>query len=278
MNIIRNIAEIDPEIYVPNTGTIREYFKKFSIQKLKKLTGLSESSIKDIRIGKSRIKLEILKKVTKNDFPMISKEIKYLVGKTNSYKIKIPNKLNKNLAYLMGAFRDGSLSNFKFEIELSQKDKKWLTLITQIIKKEFGLKAKIKSRDKDSCYYMRIRSRALFRIIEVFFGYKNKCWDTPEIIANCRDQKTLKEYVSGFWDAEGSYTGILCQCWYETNKCPPLDFIKKVLAKDGINVTIHNPQKTTNYYCHRLYIPYKSRVMFRKKYHLRYKNKYPFTP
>lgn len=270
------IAELDPEIYIPNTEVISSYFKKFSIRELKEITGLSHAAIKDIRANKSSVKLGFLKKVSNKDFPRLTKEIKYLVGKTNSHKIKIPKRVTRELAYLMGAFRDGSLSRYKFEFEIAQKNKNWIEYIKQILKKEFELETKVKFREKDKCYYIRVRSRALFKIIEVIFGYSNECWDTPKEVIKCNNMKILREYVSGFWDTEGSYLGVLIQCWYDNKHCPPLDFVGKVLAKDGIYITKHKPSKTVNYYAHRIYIPYKHRLVFKEKYNLRRKTKYPF--
>ena len=183
----------------------------------------------------------------------------FLSGKTFTHRIKIPKELTPELAYLAGALRDGALSTYKSELTISQSNKEWLEKeIKPALEKTFSIKVKIKGPQKDNCYYIKFRSVALFAIIETLLEWKKFSWNTPSIILKSPIEYQ-KEYIRGFWDAEGSNDkngGILIfQAWPSLNECPPLSDISNMLRKINIESWYRKPQKGTNKPVNVLYIP-----------------------
>jgi intein/homing endonuclease len=190
-----------------------------------------------------------------------------LGGKTFTNRVKIPKELTPELAYLAGALRDGALSTYKNEFVISQSNKEWLEKeIKPILEKIFKIKVKVKGpRKKDNCYYIKFRSVALFAIIETLLEWNKFMWNTPSIILKA-PLEYQKEYIRGFWDAEGSNDKdagiVMYQAWPSLSECPPLSDISCMLRKINIDSWFRKPQKGTNKPVHVLYIPKRYKKIF----------------
>lgn len=129
----------------------------------------------------------------------------------NSSPIILPKSLDKNLAYLIGALRDGSVLRFqtinreRFETSVYNKEKLWLE--EQIVPKlfaTFGVKPKITYAR--SIYYVRIESKVLALFLHEVFDHpfgEQAYWLTPKII-KASPKEIQISYIRGFWDAEGT--------------------------------------------------------------------------
>lgn len=64
-----------------------------------------------------------------------------LWGKTNSTFVKVPKEIGKDLAYLFGALRDGSLVQYSnvYEIEFFQSWRRCLELMQKLLKEKIRI-------------------------------------------------------------------------------------------------------------------------------------------
>ena len=155
--------------------------------------------------------------------------------------------LTKNLAYLLGALRDGSVSKFKdntgkfhHSITFYSKSIEWLKVIQQKIREVFGIQTKISSYSGKTPY-VRIYSKPIAEILQKEFQHPLKSqitWVTPTIIKNNQNKRILVHYIAGFWDAEGGVDlqnkQIKFHLSWNEDRCLPLEDIKNVLKKIGI--------------------------------------------
>ena len=94
--------------------------------------------------------------------------------------------MNKNEAYLIGAFGDAYLDFKRNEVQFYQKDKQWLDYINEILFEMIGQKGRIFKRD---VFLLRKTSKKLFlRIKEIL----------SEPISHG------ESFVAGLFDSEGS--------------------------------------------------------------------------
>ncbi len=119
-------------------------------------------------------------------------------------KIKLPKKFNRDLAYLLGAMRDGSLitSCGKHFIRLyDTRDAKWSRKVKNIFKTIFEIDMHIRYQKRFDTAYLDTSSKSLFHLLNVLFnGCMHK--DAPEIIKTA-PKRIQKAYIEGFFDAEG---------------------------------------------------------------------------
>jgi intein-encoded DNA endonuclease-like protein len=161
--------------------------------------------------------------------------------------------MNKNLAYFAGALRDGTVyfdeTNKIPRVSIYNKNKQWLTeIIRKIFSEEFkssGTLTEIKANN----FKLEVRKKNIFEfcIKQLEFSIGSQCqWITPDIIKTS-DIDIQKEYVKGFFDAEGTviiskknYDSCLriYQSWHEYNSCPPLEDVKTILDKLKIKCTL----------------------------------------
>ena len=265
-NYLPQLAEKFPTLYIEvDQSVFQEVRKSLNIAEMAKAINVKKNTLRNIFNGVSACSLGILSKIINYLqkpylWDSIYQTAAYLRGKTFTVRVKFPKELTKELAYLMGAFRDAALSTYKSEIIISQKNKKWLEQeILPKLKNVFGIEPTIYGpREKDGCYYIKIRSVALFAIIKVLFEWKKGRWNTPSMILTA-PLELKKEYIRGFWDAEGSNNkkgGLeIFQAWESFEECPPLRDLKKMLEELGIESWFTKPQKGVNKPVHRLYIP-----------------------
>ncbi|MBI5061383.1 MAG: hypothetical protein HZB67_03640 [Candidatus Aenigmarchaeota archaeon] len=159
--------------------------------------------------------------------------------------MKIPKKLDGDLAYLVGVLRDGTVAregNNEYLCAFYNKDKEFVEIVRKVAEKTFYVKTKIEKMDE--VWGIRMRSLNLYLFFTLLFEIpkKQEFWKTPEIIETA-DKELQREYVSGFWDAEGTcsriekFSKISSKNTYigfnQKNK-ESLLFIKDVLEKENI--------------------------------------------
>lgn len=258
MRLKNYLQSLLPNLYLKIN--LKEF--NFKPKEIAESSGLSIKTARQILNGDIPPSIRLINAISKTK-PKIWKKVfdeaSLIKGKTCSNEIKIPKELNENIAYLMGAFRDGSMSRYKNEIEIWQKSKEWLKTIMNIFKKEFGTELKFKKRK--GYFLIRIRSVALFELIKILFNYKKPNWITPELIKKA-PIRLQKYYIAGFWDAEGSYSNKkgfsrISQNWSASKKCPPLEDLKIMLNKLNIKSNTYGGYKVKNSYEFYLYIPKK---------------------
>ncbi len=112
------------------------------------------------------------------------------------------------LAYLAGAFRDGSFvineKEYIYRAVIYQKNEEWIRLVAGFLHDCFGKKP-IVVNDSRELWRAVINSRNIYeKIVKNFeFDGDQKSWNTPSFILNGNLDKK-KSYIAGFFDAEGS--------------------------------------------------------------------------
>jgi len=147
------------------------------------------------------------------------------------------------IAYILGAFRDGSIRKHErnYEITIWQKDRRWLETIQGIIFLTFHRKTEI-SKTRDG-FRIRFRSKEIYN----FFienglptSGNQSFWETPTFVTVSPKRK--KFYIAGFFDAEGCvgtywkgpsrYVRLdFYHSWNNSKECPPLRDIKNFLEE-----------------------------------------------
>ena len=160
--------------------------------------------------------------------------------------IKIPVRLTKGLAYLIGVLRDGTVSQEskdEYAVAFYNTNIELLEKISEFLKNIFDLEVKIE-KHWSNVYRVRVRSKTLYLFFKLIFDMKKKQfqWDTPEIIKNSSDVMK-KYYITGFFDAEGGCPHLeknidtrrknLYVKFVQKNR-ESLEFIKKHLGKLNI--------------------------------------------
>ncbi len=127
--------------------------------------------------------------------------------KASPANIKIPP-INKDVSYLLGyLYGDGTLYSSKknSRIEFYDCSKEMLIKISNIIFNEFDFKDFKLIKDKRSnCYILRINSLVLGLLFNEILGVpKGKKKGKLKILRLIKDSRYIKEFISGFFDAEG---------------------------------------------------------------------------
>ncbi len=166
----------------------------------------------------------------------IFEDVKYFRGMSSKSKfIILPKYLTNDLAYLVGALRDGCLVTFSgnpnhFGVIFTQEScPEWFSMtVIPKLEKLFGVKPKLR-------YEIQIYSKPIFRFFERLFDHppgNQTEWKTPKII-KCAPIELQLAYIQGFFDAEGMYTknGYI---GFAQNNIESLKFIKSILESQGI--------------------------------------------
>lgn len=152
--------------------------------------------------------------------------------------------LTKDLAYILGALRDGSVLRYTDKTGKTQnyiafysKDTRWLKIISKPLTKTFS-GHQVFCIPKTGTPYLRIYSKEIVEKIKKEFNHpltSQITWRTPKIIMKTKDKDILKYYIAGFWDAEGSYDIRTNQIRFHLSwngfECPPLIDMKKILKR-----------------------------------------------
>ena len=159
---------------------------------------------------------------------------------------KNSSKISKNLSYVAGILRDGSLPkpyNNQYEIQVSQDNMEWLEKAKEILQKLFP-KKKIKiSKYGKQTPRIKIYSKEIYQnLVELFEypGTQNK-WEIPSFIRN-GSKEIKKWFIKGFFDAEGevplSRQNSKYKVWirfhhsWDGDKCTVLEQLKEMLEKE----------------------------------------------
>ena len=177
---------------------LRDRIKGSTISKFSKKYNINSGTLSHMLRGKRAIPSNL---IDYSDF----KESPVMGLKNCNTPIKIPLELTEELAYLVGALRDGTVSQEKdgeYCVAFYSIHKDYLENLNNYIKKEFCVNREIE-RFGDG-FGIRIRSKTLFLFFILLFEFKKKQtdWNTPTIIRESSDS-VKNAYVSGFWDAEG---------------------------------------------------------------------------
>jgi len=135
-----------------------------------------------------------------------SKVVQFKSESSGSKPIKLPKELTKDLAYFVGALRDGCLATFSgnpnhFGVLMTQESNpKWLKeTIIPIVRKLFDLNP-IPRKE------IQIYNKPLFKFFEKLFEMPpgNQAeWSTPQLIKQAPLNLQVS-YIRGFFDAEGT--------------------------------------------------------------------------
>jgi intein/homing endonuclease len=172
-------------------------------------------------------------------------------------------RINKDLAYLLGAMRDGCLPHEQKNKEVvfaSDWFRLWIDDVSQKVQKVFHLRPeKVRiykewtHKSQRPYFRLKVYSKEVYEKMKNFYPTgKQENWETPEIIKNS-NLETQVEYIRGFYDAEGGCRDVekflrgktksmncevAIRCKHAKNPNEPLEFIKTVLNKFGINCYI----------------------------------------
>lgn len=194
-----------------------------------------------------------------NSFPLqfIYKEYKELLpsithvksGTGRSFsRVKIPENLTEELAYILGAMRDGSLINVsrKHWVRLyDSAESKWIENVLPLFQKTFEVKLHLRYQKQISEKYLDISSKPLFSMITLLVdGKLHK--DVPSIIKKA-NTKIKIAYIAGFFDAEGSVPSPNVKnkrfrISFSQKNSASLNFIRSTLESLGIR-----PSKVSHY-------------------------------
>ena len=173
-------------------------------------------------------------------YPRFIKRITYLKSGTGLgfSRIKVPKEFDKNLAYMLGALRDGSLINSSGKHWVRIYDAKysdWLEKIAPIFENLFEIKFHIRYQKIFNEKYLDISSKPLFHILKILVGKKIHK-DVPKIIKNAA-LTIQKSYISGFFDAEGHVPSAIKKArriTFSQKDTNSLIFIRETLKEIGI--------------------------------------------
>ena len=117
--------------------------------------------------------------------------------------------MNEQVAYLIGAMRDGSFSTIPdrgiYRIRLYQKNKDWLNALAVIIEDNFNKKPSFYFDKRHAVWCLSITSKKVFQELSSLaeFTGDQTTWLTPRWIY-FGSSAVKSAYVRGFFDSEGS--------------------------------------------------------------------------
>lgn len=216
MNLVKLFIEnlkYDDNVYIRGLGTyVKNLLNKLGIRKLRKILNTESSNIyswtrQGIPVKKIKDINELYIKQFKKPIPYYNA---YFSVIKSPHNIKLPLKLSSKLCYLVGyLIGDGTIrikNNKEYRIEFDDISKDFLLSIAKIIIKIFNINKYGLSKDRiHNCYCLRFNSKLLVLFFIIVFkipsGKKKNKIKIPELI---RKSKFLKDFVCGFFDAEGS--------------------------------------------------------------------------
>jgi len=260
-----NYLEIfkDKQIFIGGCENILRQYRK-------QIRSISKKSISNYYLsGKSNIPVDLIFRIAENNTEILEKCFENVkIFSPRSYKgHKLPKIVTKQLAYLIGSLRDGTINDRTYSIVISQKGqegKKWLLYLRKIIKQEFDINPKIMKFKNN--FIIQINSKVLFIFLNKIFemSTNQSDWETPKIIK--QNKELWIPYISGFFDAEGyctktrtfQKTGKI-KISFHQNNFESLKFIKNVLNLMDIPTGKIYLQKGRK--CYALYIQSKNGIL-----------------
>ena len=116
--------------------------------------------------------------------------------------------VNRKIAYILGAMRDGSFIQNKqyniHRIKIYQKNQKWIKRVSNLLSEEFDVNPIIQVDKRDNVWSLMVNSVKVFKkLIGVAEFPGNQLeWNTPSKIMNS-SREIKAEYLRGFFDSEG---------------------------------------------------------------------------
>lgn len=178
----------------------------------------------------------------KTEYPELLMSITHLKSGTGSAhtRVKVPEELNTDISYLLGAMRDGSLMNSsgKHWIRIyDSADSDWVENLIPIFRNSFEVVPKVRYQKKIREKYLDISSKPLYLMMNIMVDYSLHK-GVPELI-NQAPIDIQRAYISGFFDAEGHVPSEhvknkRCRITFTQKDETSLVFIKNILGKLGI--------------------------------------------
>tara|TARA_Y100000310_G_C20456688_1_gene703396 strand:- start:261 stop:860 length:600 start_codon:yes stop_codon:yes gene_type:complete len=162
--------------------------------------------------------------------------------------------LTIGLSYLSGALRDGSILRYYgkgkktyHSITIYNKSVIWLEYLKKLINKELKKEPNIYF-PKERTPYVRLYSKEKTEQLGKLFQHPMKTqtqWKTPNCILQSKNQNIHRNYIAGFFDAEGSFDRCTKQIRFHQSLEEPLISIKRIL-KMQFNINTGNVCKYKN--------------------------------
>lgn len=162
--------------------------------------GIEEKPLSEIRKGDYLIMPEKIDLTLEDQEIIFNPEIKQ---KFNMKKVNIPNKMDRNLARILGYYLgDGNYEQDK--ISFSEQRKEVAEYYQNLIKEIFGIDSDLKFRGEKNYWQLRVYSRIISQLFKQIFPQKDKTLNEkiPLIILKSSNN-SLAGFISGFFDAEG---------------------------------------------------------------------------
>ena len=148
-------------------------------------------------------------------------------------------KIKPDLAYLVGALRDGSVfyekSSRNYIAVWYEEDKRWLKeSISKRLNKLFGKPGWL-LKYKQKHHRIRFSSKLVHNMLinEFDFISPQKYWSTPKIIKHA-NKDIIKNYIAGFFDAEGDISIKDKSLGFSQKNKESLKFIRNWLINNKI--------------------------------------------
>jgi len=175
-----------------------------SQKKLGKKTGITQTGVSVIELGKRDVRKNLIKKLCKELNIDFEKFIKTQT-KANS-DLVMPKKLTKELSKIIGYFvGDGSFE--KERISFSEQNKELAEHYKNKVSDFFNANSSIKFRENKGCYQIRIYGKSIVKFIEKNFSEIKKARNTEIPLKILKSENdVLASFIKGFYDAEGYAT------------------------------------------------------------------------
>ena len=265
LSILANSStQLEDEIYIHGLkDIIKLIFKENGgVTKISKKLERKPSAIKEWGIGRRPISIRDLKELLKiseiknidNLKNQIDKKEKWMSCKYSWRKLKFPNALTEDLAYIVGLILgDGSLAgnqsnkkgNWSISAFFDNKDHR--AYFDKLIKKELGFYPKHFLTDKNyhlSCFCSKAAHYLFRNFFEIPNGYKSSIIIAPKIIVNA-SVGIQSAFIRGLFDSDGTFTSN--EVRYSTTSKKMAEQMHELLDLQGIKSSTCTWQKKGPY-------------------------------
>lgn len=262
-NYLPRLAKKHPKFRITPTKKYNKILRNLTKKaKNKRLDlGYAKSSVRCFLCGSRGVPLDFISKlslVSKSIWDTTFREISWIRSERSDKPIKIVKEASSGLFYILGAFRDASVSKHKGQIQMTQKKRAWVDeTINPLMMRVFGIKL-LYAGKRGNFHIFQIGSKSLQTLLTLFRKKQGRFEDTSKLVKSA-EIGLQRFYIGGFYDAEGDKSlksnrvGIY-QAWKTQNKCPPLEDIKNILKEKGIDSSIQKGMRKKNSYVYRLYV------------------------